>query len=114
MRKGCSTRRDGEHFETTNAGPAGRPAEHPFLESNQLRLWLASLAYLLVERVAGADAGRDGAGGGDGGDDPEKLFKVAAAVRVSTAGVCATQFGLSVAGFFELCQRRLMALVPDS
>lgn len=81
------------------------------LASNQLRLWLATLAYLLVERVrawglAGTELARATVG-----TVRWKLLKVAAVVRVSVRRMYVQ---LSSAypwqELFRLCQRRLMTV----
>jgi hypothetical protein len=85
------------------------------LASNQLRLWLATLAYLLVERVrawglAGTELARATVG-----TVRLKLLKVAAQVSVSVRRVYVR---LSSAypwqALFRLCYRRLMALPAAS
>ncbi len=85
------------------------------LASNQLRLWLASLAYLLLERVrawglAGTELARATVG-----TVRLKLLKVAALVSVSVRRVYVR---LSSAypwqGLFRLCHRRLRALACAS
>jgi len=85
------------------------------LASNQLRLWLATFGYLLLERVrtlglAGTELGRATVG-----SVRLKLLKVAAQVRVSVRRVYVQ---LSSAypwqELFRLCQRRLMRLAPAS
>jgi DDE family transposase len=82
-----------------------------FLASNQLRLWLATLAYLLMERLralglAGTDLARATAG-----SVRLKLLKVAAQVRVSVRRVY-VQLNTAYPWqeMFRLCQRRLQAL----
>jgi len=85
------------------------------LASNQLRLWLATFGYLLLERVralglAGTELGRATVG-----SVRLKLLKVAAQVRVSVRRVYVQ---LSSAypwqELFRLCHRRLMRLAPAS
>jgi hypothetical protein len=85
------------------------------LASNQLRLWLATFAYLLLERVrtlglAGTELGRATVG-----SVRLKLLKLAAQVRVSVRRVYVQ---LSSAypwqELFRLCHRRLMRLAPAS
>jgi hypothetical protein len=85
------------------------------LASNQLRLWLATFGYLLLERVrtlglAGTQLGRATVG-----SVRLKLLKVAAQVRVSVRRVYVQ---LSSAypwqELFRLCHRRLMHLAPAS
>jgi hypothetical protein len=89
---------------------ADRMSTH-YLASNQLRLWLATLAYLLLERLralglAGTDLARATAG-----SVRLKLLKVAAQVRVSVRRV---HVQLNTAypwqEMFRLCHRRWLAL----
>ena len=84
-----------------------------FLASNQLRLWLASFAYLLLERLRtlgcyGTELARATAG-----SIRLKLLKVAARVTVSVRRV---YIQLSRAyprpDLFRLCHARLMRLAP--
>lgn len=84
-----------------------------FLASNQLRLWLASFAYLLLERLRtlglhGTELARATAG-----TIRLKLLKVAARVTVSVRRV---YIQLSSAfprqDLFRLCHARLMRLAP--
>lgn len=93
---------------------ADRMSTH-YLASNQLRLWLATFGYLLLERVrslglAGTDLARATVG-----SVRLKLLKVAAQVRVSVRRVYVQ---LSRADplqeLFRLCQRRLLELAPVS
>ena len=93
---------------------ADRLSSH-YLASNQLRLWLATFAYLLLERVrtlglAGTELGRATVG-----SVRLKLLKVAAQVRVSVRRVYVQ---LSSAypwqELFRLCHRRLTRLAPAS
>jgi hypothetical protein len=80
------------------------------LASNQLRLWLATLAYLLVERLrawglAGTELARATVG-----SVRLKLLKVAAQVTVSVRRVWVRlSSAYPWAKLFRLCQRRLMA-----
>jgi hypothetical protein len=92
---------------------ADRMSTH-YLASNQLRLWLATLAYLLLERVraigcAGTELARATAGG-----VRLKLLKVAAVVRVSVRRV---QVQLSRAWpfreTFTRCARALALWCPE-
>jgi hypothetical protein len=93
---------------------ADRMSTH-YLASNQLRLWLAAFAYLLLERVrtlglAGTELARATVG-----SVRLKLLKVAAQVRVSVRRVyvqLSTAYPLQT--LFRLCHRRLMALAPAS
>ena len=81
------------------------------LASNQLRLWLASLAYLLVERLrawglAGTEWARATVG-----SVRLKLLKVAAQVTVSVRRVHVRLSGAYPwPELFRLCHRRLLAL----
>jgi hypothetical protein len=93
---------------------ADRMSTH-YLASNQLRLWLSTLAYLLLERVrtwglAGTELAQATVG-----SVRLKLLKVAAQVRVSVRRVyvqLSSAYPLQT--LFRLCQRRLRALVPAS
>jgi hypothetical protein len=93
---------------------ADRMSTH-YLASNQLRLWLAAFAYLLLERVrtlglAGTELARATAG-----SVRVKLLKVAAQVRVSVRRVYVQlSSAYPLQAVFRLCHRRLMALVPAS
>jgi hypothetical protein len=93
---------------------ADRLSTH-YLASNQLRLWLATLAYLLLERLralglAGTELARATVG-----SVRLKVLKVAAQVHVSVRRVYVQ---LSSAypqqELFRLGHRRLMALVPST
>ena len=91
---------------------ADRLSTH-YLASNQLRLWLSTLAYLLLERVrtwglAGTELAQATVG-----SIRLKLLKVAAQVRVSVRRVYVQlSSAYPLQGLFRLCQRRLRALVP--
>ena len=93
---------------------ADRMSTH-HLASNQLRLWLATFAYLLLERVrtlglAGTELARATAG-----SVRLKVLKVAAQVRVSVRRVYVQlNSAYPRRALFELCHRRLMRLVPPS
>jgi hypothetical protein len=89
---------------------ADRMSTHP-LASNQLRLWFATLGYLLMERLhaqglAGTELARATVG-----SVRLRLLKVAAQVRVSVRRVY-VQLSRSypLKETFRLCHRRLMAL----
>ena len=91
---------------------ADRMSTH-HLASNQLRLWLATFAYLLMERLrtvglAGTELERSTVG-----SVRLKLLKVAAQVRVSVRRVY-VQFSSAypLQELFRLCHRRLRELVP--
>jgi hypothetical protein len=93
---------------------ADRMSTH-YLASNQLRLWLATFAYLLLQRLralglAGTDLARWTAG-----SVRLKLLKVAAQVRVSVRRVYVQlSSAYPLQELFRLCHRRLMALAPAS
>jgi hypothetical protein len=93
---------------------ADRMSTH-YLASNQLRLWLATLAYLLLERMralglAGTDLAQATAG-----SLRLKLLKVAGQVRVSVRRVhVQLSSAYPMQALFRLCHRRLMALTPAS
>jgi len=93
---------------------ADRMSTH-YLASNQLRLWLAAFAYLLLERIrtlglAGTDLARATAG-----SVRLKLLKVAGQVRVSVRRVYVQlSSAYPLQALFRLCHRRLMALAPAS
>jgi hypothetical protein len=93
---------------------ADRMSTH-YLASNQLRLWLATFGYLLLERVrslglAGTDLARATVG-----SVRLKLLKVAAQVRVSVRRVYVQlSSAYPLQELFRLCQRRLMELAPVS
>lgn len=93
---------------------ADRLSTH-YLASNQLRLWLATFAYLLLERLrtlglAGTDLARATAG-----SVRLKLLKIAAQVRVSVRRVYVQ---LNTASpwqeLFRVCHGRLRKLIPAS
>jgi hypothetical protein len=93
---------------------ADRMSTH-YLASNQLRLWLAAFAYLLLERMrtlglAGTELARATAG-----SVRLKLLKVAGQVRVSVRRVSVQlSSAFPLQALFRLCHRRLMALAPAS
>ena len=93
---------------------ADRMSTH-YLASNQLRLWLATFAYLLMERLrtlglAGTDLARATVG-----SVRLKLLKVAAQVRVSVRRVYVQLSGAyPLQSLFRMCHRRLMALASAS
>lgn len=84
-----------------------------FLASNQLRLWLASFAYLLLERVRALGCHGTELARATAGSIRLKLLKVAARVTVSVRRV---YIQLSSAyprqDLFRLCHARLMRLAP--
>ena len=89
---------------------ADRMSTH-YLASNQLRLWLGTFAYLLMERVRALGLFGTELATATVGSVRLKLLKVAARVTVSVRRV---QVQLSsaypLAQLFRLCHRRLMAL----
>ena len=89
---------------------ADRMSTH-YLASNQLRLWLATFAYLLLERVRALGLYGTELAQATAGSVRLKLLKVAAQVRVSVRRVYVQ---LSSAfprqEIFRLCHRRLMSL----
>jgi Transposase DDE domain group 1 len=93
---------------------ADRMSTH-FLASNQLRLWLAAFAYLLLERIrtlglAGTELARATVG-----SVRLRLLKVAAQVRVSVRRVYVQlSSAYPLQELFRLCHRRLMALAAAS
>lgn len=91
---------------------ADRHSTHQ-MGSNQLRLWLATLAYLLVDRMRALSLGGTALARATVGTIRQRLFKVAAAVRVSVRRVY-VQLSSSFVGrdIFLNCQRRLMELFP--
>ena len=92
---------------------ADRMSTH-YLASNQLRLWLASLAYLLVERLRACTLQGTALATATVGTIRQKLFKVAAAVQVSVRRVYVQlSSAYPLRDLFGLCQRRLMALASD-
>jgi hypothetical protein len=93
---------------------ADRMSTH-HLASNQLRLWLASFAYLLLERMRAWGLAGTELASATVGTVRLKLLKVAALVSVSVRRVYVR---LSSAypwpALFRLCQRRLSAWAPAS
>lgn len=89
---------------------ADRMSTH-YLASNQLRLWLATFAYLLLERLralglAGTDLARATVG-----SVRLKVLKVAAQVRASVRRVYVQlNSAYPWQELFRLCHRRLLAL----
>jgi hypothetical protein len=85
------------------------------LASNQLRLWLAALAYLLLERVRTLGLAGTGLAQATVGSIRLKLLKVAAQVRASVRRVYVQlSSAYPLQPLFRLGQRRLGALVPAS
>ena len=86
-----------------------------YLASNQLRLWLSTLAYLLLERVRTAGCQGTELGRATAGSIRRKLLKVAAQVRISVRRVYVQMSSAYVwADLFRLCHRRLMTLCSPS
>ena len=88
---------------------ADRMSTH-YLASNQLRLWLATLAYLLLERLRALCLGGTQLASATVGTIRTRLLKVAAQVRVSVRRVY-VQMSSAFVGqeLFRLCARRLAA-----
>ena len=82
-----------------------------YLASNQLRLWLATLAYLLMERLQALGLAGTALASATAGSVRLKLLKVASQVRVSVRRVY-VQLNTAYPWqeLFRLCQRRLLAL----
>jgi hypothetical protein len=81
------------------------------LASNQLRLWLATLAYLLLERVRALGLSGSELAQATMGSVRLKLLKVAAQVRVSVRRVYVQlSSAYRLPEVFALCHRRLMKL----
>jgi hypothetical protein len=93
---------------------ADRMSTH-HLASNQFRMWEATFAYLLLERLRCQTLGGTQLERATVGSVRLKLLKVAAQVRISVRRVYVqlnTSFPLQE--LFRLCQRRLMRLGPAS
>ena len=91
---------------------ADRMSTH-HLASNQLRLWLAAFAYLLLERLRAIGCHGTELARATAGTIRLKLLKVAAQVCVSVRRVhvrLSSAYPLS--DLFRLCHRRVMALAP--
>ncbi len=85
------------------------------LGSNQLRLWLSALAYLLLERVRTLGCAGSELAAATVGSVRLKLLKVAAVVRVSVRRVYVQlSSAYPLQGLFTLCHRRLRRLAPAS
>jgi hypothetical protein len=81
------------------------------LGSNQLRLWLSALAYLLLERVRTLGCAGTELAVATVGSVRLKLLKVAAAVRVSVRRVYVQlSSAYPLQSLFALCHQRLMRL----
>jgi hypothetical protein len=93
---------------------ADRMSTH-HLASNQLRLWFATLAYLLMERLRSLGLAGTELAQATVGSVRLKLLKVAAQVRVSVRRVYVQlSSAYPMPELFRLCQRRLMRLAPAS
>ena len=89
---------------------ADRMSTH-HLESNQLRLWLATFAYLLMERVRALGLWGTELAQATVGSVRLKLLKVAGQVRVSVRRVYVQlSSAYPMQELFRLCHRRLMGL----
>jgi hypothetical protein len=84
-----------------------------FRASNQLRLWLASFAYLLLERLRTLGCHGTELARATAGSIRLKLLKVAAQVTVSVRRVYVRlNSAYPRQDLFRLCHARLMRLVP--
>jgi hypothetical protein len=84
-----------------------------FLASNQLRLWLASFAYLLMERLRAWGCQGTELARATVGSIRLKLLKVAARVTVSVRRVYVQLSSASTSqNLFRLCHARLLQLTP--
>jgi hypothetical protein len=89
---------------------ADRMSTH-YLASNQLRLWLAAFAYLLLERMRTLGLGGTELARATVGSVRLKLLKVAGQVRVSARRVYVQlSSAYPLQGLFRLCHRRLIVL----
>ena len=87
---------------------ADRMSTH-YLASNQLRLWLAALAYLLLERMRTLGLAGTELAQATAGSVRLKLLKVAGQVRVSVRRVYVQlSSAYPLQELFRLCHRRLM------
>ena len=90
---------------------ADRMSTH-YQASNQLRLWLATFAYLLMERVRALGLAGTQLAQATVGSVRLKLMKVAAQVKVSVRRVTVQiNSAFPMRDLFRLCQQRLMAMV---
>jgi len=93
---------------------ADRLSTH-YLASNQLRLWLATFAYLLMERLRALGLAGTELAQATVGSVRLKLLKVATQVRVSVRRVYAQlSSAYPLQNLFRLCQERLMRLAVAS
>ena len=91
---------------------ADRMSTH-YLASNQLRLWLATLAYLLLERMRSLGLAGTELAHATVGSVRLKLLKVAGQVRVSVRRVYVQlSSAYPLQPLFRLCHQRLRALAP--
>lgn len=91
---------------------ADRMSTH-HLASNQLRLWLAAFAYLLLERLRAIGCRGTELARATVGTIRLRLLKVAAQVTVSVRRVhIQLSSAYPLADLFRLCHRRVMALAP--
>jgi hypothetical protein len=89
---------------------ADRMSTH-YLASNQLRLWLAAFAYLLLERLRTLGLARTELAQATVGNVRLRVLKVAAQVRVSVRRVYVQlSSAYPLQKLFRLCHRRLMSL----
>lgn len=89
---------------------ADRMSTH-YLASNQLRLWLAAFAYLLLERLRTLGLAGTELAQATVGSVRLRILKVAAQVRVSVRRVYVQpSSAYSLQNLFRLCHRRLMLL----
>jgi Transposase DDE domain group 1 len=85
------------------------------LGSNQLRLWFATFAYLLLERMRALGLGGTELASATAGSVRLKLLKVAAQVKVSVRRVYVQlSSAWPMQEIFRLCHRRLMQKAPAS
>ena len=84
-----------------------------YLASNQLRLWLATFAYLLLERLRALGCHGTELARATAGTIRLKLLKVAAQVTVSVRRVYVQlSSAYPLADLFRLCHARVMQLAP--
>jgi hypothetical protein len=93
---------------------ADRMSTH-YLASNQLRLWLATFGYLLMERLRALGLAGTELAQATVGSVRVKLLKVAAQVHVSVRRVYVQlSSAYPLQNLFRLCHRRLMGLTLPS
>jgi len=94
--------------------PGDRMSTH-HLASNQLRLWLATFAYLLMERLRSTGLAGTELAQATVGSVRLKLLKVAAQVRVSVRRVYVQlSSAYPLQELFRRCQQRLRTLAPGT